>query len=91
MIKAELVTKISEKSGLTKKDTNVFIDAFTDSVKEALKEGETVTLSGFGTFDVTVYGERKGRNPQTNEEIVLPATRTPKLKPSKCFKDWLNS
>ena len=87
MTKAELVAKIAEKTGLSKKDAELALNAFMDSVKEALAAGEKVSLVGFGTFEVVERAERKGRNPQTGEEITIPASKAPKFRPGKGLKD----
>jgi len=87
MTKAELVAKIAEKAGLSKKDAEAALNAFMDSVKEALAAGEKVSLVGFGTFEVVQRAERKGRNPQTGEEITIPATKAPKFRPGKGLKE----
>jgi len=87
MTKAELVAKIAEKTGLSKKDAESALNAFMDSVKEALAAGEKVSLVGFGTFEVVERAERKGRNPQTGEEITIPASKAPKFRPGKGLKD----
>ena len=87
MTKAELVAKIAEKAGLSKKDAEAALNAFMDSVKEALSAGEKVSLVGFGTFEVVERAERKGRNPQTGEEITIPATKAPKFRPGKGLKE----
>jgi len=80
MNKVELVAKIAEKSELTKKDAEKALNAFVDAVQEALKQGDKVQLVGFGTFEVRERAERKGRNPQTGEEITIPATKVPAFK-----------
>ncbi len=87
MTKAELVAKIAEKANLSKKDAEAALNAFMDSVKEALAAGEKVSLVGFGTFEVVQRAARKGRNPQTGEEITIPATKAPKFRPGKGLKD----
>ncbi len=87
MTKAELVAKISEKTGLSKKDSELALNAFMDAVKEALANGDKVSLVGFGTFEVIERAERKGRNPQTGEEITIPATKAPKFRPGKGLKE----
>ncbi|PAY59941.1 DNA-binding protein, partial [Ligilactobacillus salivarius] len=63
------------------------VSAFTETVKEALAEGKKVQLIGFGNFEVRERAARKGRNPQTGEEIDIPATKVPAFKPGKGFKD----
>ena len=87
MTKADLVAKIAEKAGLSKKDAEAALNAFMDSVKEALAAGEKVSLVGFGTFEVVQRAARKGRNPQTGEEITIPATKAPKFRPGKGLKE----
>ncbi|MDI3534395.1 MAG: DNA-binding protein HU-beta [Thermosediminibacterales bacterium] len=90
MNKAELITSISEKSGLTKKDSEKALNAFVESVEEALVNGEKVQLVGFGTFEVRERSARKGRNPQTGEEIEIPAAKIPAFKAGKALKDSVN-
>ena len=68
----------------------VAVKAVTDSIVEALKNGEKVQLVGFGTFEVKARGERKGRNPKTGEEIVIPASKHPTFTAGKAFKDAVN-
>jgi len=89
--KADLVTKIAEKSELTKKDAEKALNAFVESVEEALKDGDKVQLVGFGTFEIRERAERKGRNPQTREEITIPASKAPVFKAGKALKDLVNS
>lgn len=72
MNKAELVTAMAEKAGMTKKDAEKALEAMMDVIKETLAKGERVSLVGFGTFAVRERKERRGRNPQTREEIVIP-------------------
>jgi DNA-binding protein HU-beta len=88
--KAELVTSMAEKSGLTKKETEAFLKAFIDSVEEALGNGEKVQLVGFGTFETRERAARTGRNPRTKEEIQIPASKAPVFKAGKEFKDIVN-
>ena len=80
MNKADLVNSISEKTGLTKSKTNEVIDAFVSSITESLKNGEKVTLVGFGTFATTKKEARKGRNPKTGETIEIPSKTVAKFK-----------
>ncbi|ABY91994.1 HU family DNA-binding protein [Thermoanaerobacter brockii subsp. lactiethylicus] len=91
MNKADLVAKIAEKSELTKKDAEKALNAFIEAVEEALKNGDKVQLVGFGTFEVRERAERKGRNPQTKEEITIPASKAPIFKAGKALKDLVNS
>lgn len=87
MNKTELVSAMSEKSGLTKKDSELALNAFLSSVETSLQQGEKVVLVGFGTFEVKKRAERKGRNPQTKKEILIPATQSPVFKAGKGLKD----
>lgn len=90
MKKSELITAMAEKSGLDKKSAEKALNAFTDTVAEALKAGDKVQLVGFGTFEVSERGERSGRNPQTGEEMVIPASKNPKFKAGKSLKEKVN-
>ncbi len=87
MNKSELVAVMAEKSGLTKKDAEKALNAFFDGVIDALKGGDKVQLIGFGSFEVKTRAERKGRNPQTKQEITIPASKVPAFKVGKAFKD----
>lgn len=87
MNKVTLVTKIAEKSGLSKKQAELALGAFIDSVTEALKEGDKVQLMGFGTFEVKERAARTGRNPSTGETIEIPASKTPTFKAGKGLRD----
>jgi DNA-binding protein HU-beta len=87
MTKADFIAKLSEKTGFSKKDSEKALNGFIDVVKEALKNGEKVSLVGFGTFEVAQRNERKGRNPQTGAEITIPACKAPKFKPGKGLKE----
>ena len=77
MNKTELIAAIADKAGLTKKDAEEVVNAFTDTVTKALKKGDKVQLVGFGTFEVTKRGARTGRNPQTGETMKIAATKAP--------------
>ena len=90
MNKAELIAKIAEESKLTKKAAETALDAFVTSVEETLKNGEKVQLVGFGTFEVRERAARKGRNPQTKEEIKIPASKAPVFKAGKALKELVN-
>ncbi|EDS77237.1 DNA-binding protein [Clostridium novyi A str. 4552] len=91
MNKSELITSMAEKSQLTKKDVEVALKAFIESVEEALMDGEKVQLVGFGTFETRERAERKGRNPRTKEEITIPAATVPVFKAGKEFKEIVNN
>ncbi|MCG1011607.1 HU family DNA-binding protein [Tepidanaerobacter sp. GT38] len=88
--KAELISVMAEKSGLTKKDTEKALNSFIEAVEEALVNGDKVQLVGFGTFEVRERSARKGRNPQTGEEIDIPAASVPAFKAGKALKDSIN-
>lgn len=90
MNKTELVASVAEKAGLTKKDAEKAVNAFFASVEEALAADDKVQLIGFGTFEVKAREERKGRNPQTGAEIVIPASKNPVFKAGKGLKDAVN-
>ena len=77
MNKAELITSMAEKSNLTKKDAELALKAFIESVSETLENGDKVQLVGFGTFETRVRAEREGRNPRTKEVIKIPASIAP--------------
>ena len=90
MNKSELIASIAEKSGLTKKDSEKALNAFIESIEEALAKGYKVQLVGFGTFEVRERSARKGRNPQTGDEIDIPAASVPAFKAGKALKDKVN-
>jgi len=86
--KQELVTSVAEKSGLTKKDSEKAVNAVFASIEEALAKGDKVQLLvGFGTFEVRSRAARKGRNPQTGEEIEIAAAKVPAFKAGKSLRD----
>jgi len=87
MNKADLISKISVNSGLSKKDSEKALAATIDAITDALKAGDKVQLVGFGIFDVKDRAARTGRNPKTKEAIQIPASRTPQFKAGKAFKD----
>lgn len=90
MNKAELVAKIAEKSNLTKKESELALNAFMDVVEETLVAGEKVQLVGFGTFETRERAAREGRNPRTKETINIPASTVPVFKAGKEFKEKVN-
>lgn len=90
MNKAELVSAIADKAELSKKDAEAALKAFTDVVTEELQKGEKIQLVGFGTFEVSERAARTGRNPQTGEEMTIPASKAPKFKAGKALKDSVN-
>jgi len=90
MNKTELVAAIAKKSGLSKKDAEAALKAFTDSVSAELKKGGKIQLVGFGTFEVTKRAAREGRNPQTGKTMKIAACKAPKFKAGKALKDIVN-
>ncbi len=90
MNKSELIAAIAAKTGETKKDAEATLNAFIDVVTEALVKGEKVQLVGFGSFEVRKRAARKGRNPQTKEEIKIPASKAPVFKAGKALKELVN-
>lgn len=90
MNKADLVAAMAEKAGVSKKDAEASLKAFTDVVAEELKKGEKIQLVGFGTFEVSERAARTGRNPQTGAEMTIAASKAPKFKAGKALKDSLN-
>ena len=87
MNKAAMIAKIAEKSELTKKQAEAALNAYTETVVEALKEGDKVQMMGFGTFEVKERAARTGRKPSTGETIEIPAKKSPVFKAGTGFKD----
>ena len=90
MNKTELIAAMADQAGLSKKDAEKALKAFTDVVAEELKKGEKIQLVGFGTFEVGERAAREGRNPSTGETIKIAAAKTPKFKAGKQLKDSIN-
>jgi DNA-binding protein HU-beta len=90
MNKTDLISAISEKSGLSKKNSEAALNAFISSVEDALIDGTKVVLVGFGTFEVKSRAARKGRNPQTRKEIMIPKSKAPVFKAGKGLKAKVN-
>lgn len=90
MNKGELVTAIAEKTEMSKKATEATVNALVEVVSTALKKGDKVQLVGFGTFETRKRAARKGRNPQTGEEIKIAAAKVPAFKAGKALKDVVN-
>ncbi len=87
MTKQDVIDAIVKQTKATKKDVNIFLDVFMDTVKKTLKSGDKLTLTGFGTFEVRERAARKGINPRTKQEIKIPASKYPAFKPGKGLKD----
>ena len=90
MNKSDLIAAIAAKTGDTKKSAEATVNAFVDVVTETLVKGDKVQLVGFGSFEVRKRAARKGRNPQTKEEIKIPASKAPVFKAGKALKDLVN-
>lgn len=87
MTKNELVAQVASAAELTKKDAEKAVNAVLETITDTLKSGDKVALVGFGTFEARHRPARKGRNPQTKQEIDIPATTVPAFKAGKAFKD----
>ncbi len=87
MTKNELISAVAEQTGLTKKDVDLTVNTVLDTIIDTLSEREKVSFVGFGSFDTRDRSERKGRNPQTKEEIIIPATTVPVFRAGKTLRD----
>ncbi|EGK10672.1 HU family DNA-binding protein [Kroppenstedtia eburnea] len=90
MNKTELIERVAESTGKTKKESAHLVEAVLDSIAEALRNGEKVSLIGFGNFEVRERAARTGRNPQTGEPIEIGASKVPAFKPGKQLKEAVN-
>lgn len=90
MNKTQLIEKVAESADMTKKEASQVVEAVFDTITEALKSGEKVQLIGFGNFESRERAARKGRNPQTGEEIEIAASKVPAFSPGKALKDAVN-
>jgi DNA-binding protein HU-beta len=91
MNKAELIDAVATKSELTKQDSRKAVDALFETISNTLAKEEKIQLLGFGTFEVRERAERTGRNPQTGEEMTIPASKVPACKPGKELKESIKS
>lgn len=95
MNKSELINRVTEQTGVSKRDVTKVVDALFNAeegaICNALREGGNVSITGFGSFGVSERAARKGRNPRTGEEIDIAASRSPNFKAGKGFRDSLNS
>ena len=87
MNKTDLINAVAEQADLTKKEAGLAVDAVFESIQSSLSKGEKVQLIGFGNFEVRERAARKGRNPQTGNEIDIPASKVPAFKAGKALKD----
>ena len=90
MTKADLVRKVSEETGIIRKDVALAVDAFLEAVKDSMKEGKHIEIRGFGTFKLKERKSRIGRNPKTDEKVEVPARIVPTFKFSRAFKEEVN-
>ncbi|SDI35137.1 HU family DNA-binding protein [Natribacillus halophilus] len=90
MNKTDLINSVAEHADLSKKEASKAVDSVFDNITETLTKGEKVQLVGFGSFEVRERASRKGRNPQTGDEIEIPATKNPAFRPGKQLKDAVN-
>lgn len=90
MNKSELIDAVAKSADLSKADAGRAVDAFVDATTKALKQGDQVSLVGFGTFSVRSRAAREGRNPRTGETIRIPASKAPAFKAGKALKDAVN-
>lgn len=90
MNKAQLVQKLSEKTNLTKSQSEAFLDATLEIIQKVVAKGDEVKLVGFGTFSRANRKARNGRNPKTGAPVTIPGAKVPRFKPGKDFKDLLN-
>ncbi|HEX9773751.1 MAG TPA: HU family DNA-binding protein [Steroidobacteraceae bacterium] len=90
MNKNEVIDAVSERTGLAKSDAARAVEAVLGTLTEALQKGDTVALSGFGSFVAKARAARTGRNPRTGEPIAIPASRVPSFKAGKALKDAVN-
>ena len=88
--KSELVRQMADQCGLTKMDTELALNAFLEVVQQNVAEGKKITLVGFGSFSLKERAARKGRNPQTGEELDIPASKAPGFSAGKAWKDRVN-
>ncbi|MDV2857441.1 MULTISPECIES: HU family DNA-binding protein [Oceanimonas] len=90
MNKSQLIDRIADGADITKASAGRALDAFVEAITETLKDGESVSLVGFGTFEVRERAARTGRNPQTGATIQIAAAKTPAFKAGKALKDAVN-
>jgi DNA-binding protein HU-beta len=90
MNKSELIAAIAEHSNLTKTDSGRALDSLIKTIENTLKAGDSITLVGFGSFEVKDRAARTGRNPQTGQEIAIAAAKVPSFKAGKALKDAVN-
>jgi DNA-binding protein HU-beta len=90
MTKSEFVDQVADRAGLTKKDAGDAVEAFLETIEDALKRGSEVSFSGFGKFSISERGAREGRNPATGEKIQIAASKVPKFTAGAALKKAVN-
>jgi len=90
MTKADIIEKIYEKVGFSKKESSELVELVFDIMKSTLEQGEKIKVAGFGNFEVKEKADRRGRNPQTGEEITISARKILTFKPSQVLKSLIN-
>ena len=90
MTKADIIDTICEENGFSKRESAKIVENILDIIKERLENGENVMLSGFGSFNIQHKRARRGRNPQTGEEMMISARRVLRFRVSDVFRDRLN-
>lgn len=90
MNKGELVAVVADAAKISKKSSEEAVNAILNSIADTLAKGDKVSIVGFGNFEVRQRAERKGRNPATSEEIIVPASKAAVFKPGKALKERIN-
>lgn len=90
MTKSELISRLSRKIRLSKRDTKVIVDTIIEAMKEALSRGERIEIRGFGSFGVKRYDSYMGRNPKTGEKVPVPARKLPYFRMSRLLLKYIN-
>jgi integration host factor subunit beta len=91
MTKAELIEEVSRVVEMTRKDSEVIVEAIFDSIVKSLRSGDKIEIRGFGSFRTRQRQPRVGRNPKTGTRVEVPSKRIPYFKPSKELKDLVNN
>ena len=90
MKKAQLIDEIVSKTGMKKKDAETAVETLVESITQALANGEKVQIAGLGSFEIKTRSQRTGRNPKTQEIIIIPESKYPVFSASKTLKDFVN-
>lgn len=87
MNKADIISTVHEVLGSTKADAERVVDTVFNSIEKAMKDGDSVSVAGFGIFEAKMRAKREARNPRTGETVIVPAMRVPKFRAAKALKD----